>query len=112
MTVYADYAYYTGAYGGKAVSEADWPRLSRAASVYLLGLTDGRIPEEIPEAVSDACCAVAEQMSRTDRGGALVSSSNDGYSETYAADGLTPAARYYEAAALYLRGTGLLCCWV
>lgn len=39
---YADYAYYTDSYGGKAVSQEDFLRLAAKASAYLDNLTFGR----------------------------------------------------------------------
>lgn len=40
--IYADYAYYTDTYGGKAVSAEDFPRLAAEASAYLDRVTFGR----------------------------------------------------------------------
>ena len=35
MTIYADYDYYVNNYGGNAIAEMDFTRLSRQASAYL-----------------------------------------------------------------------------
>ena len=40
--IYADYAYYTDIYGGKAVSQEDFLRLAAEASAYLDRVTLGR----------------------------------------------------------------------
>lgn len=109
--VYADYAHYRDAYHG-GMSEADFARLSRAASAYLDSLTFGRIAagqaEAVMEQVRDACCGVADAFLRNEQGGCILSESNDGISVTYAATAKSDARRLYEAAALYLGGTGLL----
>ena len=39
---YADYAYYTDSYGGKAIKQEDFPRLAAKASAYLDNITFGR----------------------------------------------------------------------
>ena len=43
--IYADYAYYTDTYGGKAVSQEDFLRLAAEASAYLDRVTLGRAEE-------------------------------------------------------------------
>lgn len=43
--IYADYAYYTDIYGGKAVSQEDFLRLAAEASAYLDRVTLGRAEE-------------------------------------------------------------------
>ncbi|WP_087064770.1 head-tail connector protein [Intestinibacillus massiliensis] len=107
---YADYAYYTGGYGGM-MPETDFSRLSRRASAYLDRMTFGRAarpPEALAGKVRDACCAVADEMYRQAQGGEVAGVSNDGYRETYVPSGKTPDARLYAAAALYLGAAGLL----
>lgn len=106
---YADYAYYKGAYQGR-MGEADFARLSRQASAYLDAVTLRRIqgPWAADGRVRDACCAVADAYLQNEQGGEVLSASNDGYAETYAASGKTPEQRLYSAAALYLGWTGLL----
>ena len=42
---YADYAYYTDNYGGRAVTQEDFPRLAAKASAYLDNITFGRAAE-------------------------------------------------------------------
>lgn len=133
---YADYAYYTTAYLGTTISEADFPRLSLRASSYLDYYTQGRAGEN-PEldALKMACCAVAEQMQLADiaqetaakslsaslssaGAGELQSQSVGSWSKTYRSGGesaqqaLTAAqtakAALASAANQYLAGTGLL----
>ena len=133
---YADYAYYTTAYLGTTISEADFPRLSLRASSYLDYYTQGRAGEN-PEldALKMACCAVSEQMQLADiaqetaakslsaslssaGSGELQSQSVGSWSKTYRSGGesaqqaLTAAqtakAALTSAANQYLAGTGLL----
>ena len=108
--VYAAYDYYLNEYSGNAVSEADFARLSRQASAYLDSLTYGKIrgPWVDDSRVRDACCAVAEVMYKQEQGGEVASESNDGASVTYVTGSATPEQRMYNAAAMYLSGTGLL----
>lgn len=112
--VYADYAYYTGEYGG-AMPEADFKRLSRQASAYLGSVTFERIkstlPKSVMDKVKDACCAVADAYLLNEQGGGIASETNDGVSVTYVAgvgNSKTDGQRLREAAGLYLGNTGLL----
>lgn len=105
-----DYAFYQ-AMGG-TLSEADFMRLRGRAWAYLEALTIGRVGKALlgptAERVKRACCAVVDECAAQEKGGEVVSASNDGYSETYAGSGRTAAQRLYDAAALYLVPTGLL----
>lgn len=133
---YADYAYYTTAYLGTTISEADFPRLSLRASSYLDYYTQGRAGENPDlDALKMACCAVSEQMQLADIAqetatkslsaslssaglGELQSQSVGSWSKTYRSGGesaqqaLTAAqtakAALTSAANQYLAGTGLL----
>ena len=109
--IYADFAYYTGVYCG-TMAEADFNRLSRAASAHIDALTFGRAASVTDEGtkakLQDACCAVADVLLVEERGGEVASATNDGYSETYVTSGKSAARRRYEAAALYLANTGLM----
>lgn len=106
---YADYAYYTGTYYG-TMPEEDFSRLSRRASAYLDQAALGHITPAwaAKESVKDACCAVADEMGRQERGGSVTAESNDGVSVSYAAPTLSEERRLYNAAALHLGNTGLL----
>ena len=133
---YADYAYYTTAYLGTTIGEADFPLLSLRASSYLDYYTQGRAGENPDlDALKMACCAVAEQMQLADIAqetatkslsaslssagpGELQSQSVGSWSKTYRSGGesaqqaLTAAqtakAALASAANQYLAGTGLL----
>lgn len=106
---YADYEYYRLTYHG-SLPEETFTRLARRASAYLDRVSFGRI-REATEAVKDACCAVVEAMELNERGGGIASETNDGVSVSYVA-GISNAKsedrRLYDAAFLYLGGTGLL----
>lgn len=70
MTVYADYNYYTTEYlAGKsaAVTAADFTYYAKQASALIDQYTFGNInPENVPEAVKNCCCELAEQSYKAD----------------------------------------------
>ena len=107
---YADYDYYVNSYGGNAIAEMDFTRLSRQASAYLDALTLDKITGDwkTDERVKDACCAVADIYAWRERGGEVSSETNDGASVTYVTSGKTIEQQAANAAALYLANTGLL----
>lgn len=110
--MYADFAYYQGAYLGARLTEAQWPAAARQADAWLDRLTFGRLRRGAPvdDAVRMACCAMAEVISRwqqaeADRTPGLAGFNNDGYSESYAAGTDQAAQREADilaAADLYL----------
>lgn len=112
---YADYTYYTEAYGG-ATPEADFMRLSRQASAYIDSVTFDRIKsatlsDDEMIRVKDACCAVVDTYLFNERGGTIAAETNDGISVTYAtgvSTAKTDNQRLREAVSLYLGSTGLL----
>ena len=108
--VYADYDYYLNEYGGNAVAEADFTRLSRQASAYLDSLTCGKIrgPWVDDSRVKDACCALADILHAQEHGGEVASESNHSVSRTYVTSGKSAERRMYDAAVLYLANAGLL----
>ena len=110
--IYADYDYYLDEYFGNSISSDDFVRLSRQASAYIDTITYGNAEKATDSKVitklSDACCAVAEVMQKQEQGGEVASESNDGASVTYVTGSATPEQRMYNAAAMYLSGTGLL----
>lgn len=97
--------------GGQLSLEAYMRQIWRAWA-YLEALTLGRVNAPLPAAVARkvarACCALVDEYAAQEQGGELVSASNDGYQETYAASGRTPGQRLYDIAALHLAPTGLL----
>ncbi len=111
MMIYADFSYYQTEYAG-TMKQADFLRLARRASAYLDTLTFGRVSQYADTTrIQDACCSVADAMLLNENGGGIASESNDGISVNYIAGvskAKTDDQRLYEAAALYLAGTGLL----
>lgn len=60
--VYADYDFYTNEYFGRAISEADFPRLALRGSQYIDYITQGRAEAKADlEGVKMCCCELAEQ---------------------------------------------------
>ena len=82
--IYADYTYYTGTYGGKAVSEEDFPRLAARASAYIDWLTFGRAAENADdERLKRCCCELCESLLLTDGSGGMVKQSESVGSWSY-----------------------------
>ena len=74
--IYADYAYYTDKYGGKAVSEGDFPRLAAKASAYIDRLTLGRAAENArDERLKMCCCELCDSLALTDGNGGMIKQS-------------------------------------
>ena len=111
--IYVEYEYYHETYRG-TMGEDDFGRLSYRASAYLDTVTFGRIEGhwQTDQRVQDTCCAVADELFQQEKGGEVVSASNDGYSETFVQSGKTPDRRLYDAVLLYLAQTGLLYCGI
>ena len=111
---YANYAYYTGTYGGSAIASADFTRLANIASAWIDRLTFDRAVTDTDntDAIKMAMCSVAEEVQRVERGGdAITSETVGGHSVSYAAGAtatLSDAKRYENAARLYLAGTALM----
>lgn len=81
--VYADYDFYTNEYFGRAISEANFPRLALRGSQYIDYITQGRAEAKAGlEAVKMCCCALAEQYQTIDTAQELaqksLSSGSDG----------------------------------
>lgn len=120
MTVYADYEYYTGTYGGTALTEEDFQPCAVRASLLLDEMTLGRVAGAADlDEVKQACCAIAEQVpglkqaeaAAASSGGAIASQKVGNFSVTYrsGASALSVIrASMEDLARLYLGGTGLL----
>ena len=114
--VYADYDYYIGTYGGKAISPADWPAMVRDASRHLDALTSGRAEaNSAMQEIRMATCAMADVLQAVQAaacGASGIASEKTGsYSVSYqspAAVMQAHAMQLRSAAQLYLAGTGLL----
>ncbi|MDO5433825.1 hypothetical protein [Eubacterium sp.] len=107
---YADYSYYTDRYGGTVIPEAAFTRLALLAETQIDQMTFGRIKsdEPIAEAVKNAVCSVAEELSRQEQGPEKASESVGKQSVSYVASGKSNAQKCYDAAYPFLINTGLL----
>jgi len=115
--IYATYEYYTTEYNGTALTEQEFPKYAKRASAEIDHVTFGRLStlpdDQIPDAVRDAMCDVAEQFHQyatTAEGGSIASESNDGYSVSYRDTGGTAAQQREIRATIrtYLAVTGLM----
>lgn len=108
MTVYADYAFYSGTYKG-LLSAADFDRVTVSAGAALEHLTMGRsAPHVESEPVKLAFCALCDVTAAAREQGELASQSVGSWSKTYKATGKSAEQRLYDAAAPYLWPTGFL----
>lgn len=111
MAAYADYTFYTETYCGSAIPEKDWTYASSRASALIDQMTGGRIPylESVPDAIKNACCAVADQLWQDEQQGDKASETVGSHSISYQnRDASQKKKRYYDAAKLYLMNSGLL----
>lgn len=71
--MYADYSYYTESFGGKSLSEEEFPVYAQRASDFLDYITRRRLVDNLPPGETDlgrvkrACCAVADKLLAIDR---------------------------------------------
>lgn len=124
MRSYATYAYYTDEYAGDELTETEFTKYAKKASVIIDNVTFQRIQsmaeEEIPSAVREAVCAVAELLRRFDaekatdaQGRVIASENNDGFAVSFRDTG-TPEARsarnaeVFDTIRTYLAATGLM----
>lgn len=122
---YADYTFYTTEYGGKLISETDFPGLANRAAVYINTVTMGaakRVTGDKRYHVQMANCAIAEVMQDEERlnmatystEGAVTSETVGSWSRSYgskSASGETVSyllQRKQDALRLYLGPLGLL----
>lgn len=109
--IYADFEYYRDVFHGTKIKEqAEFEGLAVKATADLDMLTFGRINPEAPisEAVKNAVCAVAEELSRQEQGPEKASESVGKQSVSYVASGKSNAQKCYDAAYPFLINTGLL----
>lgn len=114
--IYATYEYYTKEYYGTALTEQEFPKYAKRASAEIDHVTFGRISnmtdDQIPDAVRDAMCDVAEKLHHyeTAEGSTVASESNDGYSISYRDTGTLDAQKHEIRATIrtYLAVTGLM----
>ncbi|MEG0910930.1 MAG: hypothetical protein RSB47_03060 [Ruthenibacterium sp.] len=109
-------SFYTGDYCGKAVSAADFPRLSLRAHEILrrdtAGRIDGTLRETVLYAVQMCLCALVELLAENDKmhteSGALVKESVGSWSRTYRGADASVRTQIRAAEERYLADTGLL----
>lgn len=106
----ADYEFYVSNFHG-SLSEDDFARLSVRATAEVNRITYGRAAKASGtdlEAVSLAECAVVDELANMEKGGEIVSESNDGVSVSYASGtAQTKTQRIVAAAMVYLWNTDL-----
>lgn len=111
MAAYADYVFYTESYCGSAIPEKDWPYASLRASAVIDQMTGGCVPQlaTVPDAVKNACCAVADQLWQDEKQGDKSSETVGSHSVSYQnREDSQKKKRYHDAAKLYLMNSGLL----
>ena len=78
--MYADYTFYTEAFYGTAIAEADFPRLSSRASDFIDYYTRGKAAKVTDEGIlptlAKCCCAIAEAMQSDEQNKALAAKAN------------------------------------
>lgn len=85
---YADFTFYSTAYLGNLIAEADFPRLMVAASQFIDNVTFDRAATDTTntDKIKRAACAVAEELHRQEQAGGadgVVSESQGQYSVSY-----------------------------
>jgi len=122
---YADYKFYTTEYGGKLISEAEFPGLANRAAAYIDAVTGGaakRARNGVLTAVKLANCALAEVFQDEVRltasayttEGRLSSQTVGSWTRTYRTESVTGVEvdwleqRKRDETALWLGNTGLL----
>lgn len=111
---YCDYEFYTGTFGGTAITEDAFPRLERAARATVDRITFGRLKkagfasvENVPEEVKLAICAAAEYSLRTEANGGrtIASETTSKHSVTYGDTDSSAEAGMMRCAMSYLAGS-------
>lgn len=123
MVSYVNYEYYRESFLGNAIPEESFDRIAKSASAFIREITFDRVsPDDIPEDVKDAVCAVCETVyqeeERIQKSGSsqeVKSMSTDGESVSYITEGSDGKSRgdvmwekKYAVARQYLIHTGLL----
>ncbi len=110
---YVDYEFYSGQYLGVAIPAAEFPQYEREAAVYLDAVTHGNtVGMGDSRQLKMAVCAVADACRANREGGGIANQKLGQWSVDYVrgvSKAKTESQRLYEAAKLYLAGTGMLC---
>lgn len=121
------YEYYTETYGGKSLSEDDFPFVMRKASMIVDNMTFGRlgslnidnVDDNLKDKINTCLCEVADKISANSEDGVV----NDGikssesvanWSVSFATSSLPKSVMgsLKSSVNLYLGGTFLTCMWV
>lgn len=103
---YTDYEFYQGEYRGE-LSENEFERLIVPATAYVDMITFGRASEVQSTAAKLATCAVVDEAAAQEK--PEMSSQTVGpWTQNYTTSNKGKDRRKYDAAAVYLAGTGLL----
>jgi hypothetical protein len=121
MAAYVTYNYYAATYKGAAIAQSDFDRLALRASALIDQMTFARAAsivaadedDDTIDKIKMATCAVAEEIQAISEqgGGAVMSERVGNVSVTYAdtsRKSMSDAARYADAARVYLAPTDLL----
>lgn len=119
MTVYVDYAFYTGTFLGTAIVSADFNALALRASAVIDQITFGRAAvdyaaNENVTAIKNATCAIAEELQRQAAAGytdSVQSESQGRYSVSFFAHGnkaKSNMGKLLDAARVWLANTDLM----
>lgn len=114
--MYATYSYYKDKFFGTALEAQDYYRHAQRAAAEIDRVTFGRCKKmsdkELPDAVRDAECAVADLLYRFDtaKGAEISSESNDGVSVSYRdmSDKRKQEQEIRQTLRTYLVNTGLM----
>lgn len=110
--MFADYTFYTGTYGGSALTEASFPLYANQATAYLTGILSA-VPAQTPDELKKAMCAVADVMFKDDsEHGGIQSESVGSWSRTYKGISKSASRRCFDAAMIYLSESDLAGRWI
>ena len=100
---YADYTYYTEAFGGTRLSQQEFDSCCEKAQSYIDYITLGRASSALSSAVKNAVCAAAEEICKGDFAFGIKSESTDGYSVTYSDEfsHKSEVSRIFDAVRIY-----------
>lgn len=112
----SDFNFYSQTYGGKSVSETEFPALVNRAYYIIIYLTFNRVKSDLDEtqqeAVKMAECSLVDEIYREDQnGGRVIASESIGDRSTSYADTEkrnSPYQHYAEIVWAYLIPTGLM----
>lgn len=110
---YADFEFYKNVFLGNAITESEFTRLEQRASEYIDMITSGKAKyfTDVEECLKKACCAVAEEILKAEKGGTVSSETVGKYTVSYGVsqDELSSKeSKILRVCKMYLGETGLL----